>query len=58
MCGPGGTCKWGSSGSGTCVAQKAIGASCTAASGYEECTFGTTGIGGKCAYPTAAAICK
>jgi hypothetical protein len=57
MCGPGGTCKWGS-GTGTCLAQKALGASCTAASGYEECTFGSTCLGGKCAYPTAAAICK
>lgn len=58
LCGPGGTCKWGTSGVGTCVAQKPIGAVCTAASGYEECAFGTACIGGKCAYPTAAAICK
>lgn len=58
MCGPGGTCNYGSSGSGTCVAQKAIGASCSAASGYEECAFGTTCLGGKCVYPTAAAICQ
>jgi hypothetical protein len=58
MCGPGGTCKWGTGGTGTCLAQKAIGASCTAASGYEECTFGSACIGGTCAYPTAAAICK
>jgi hypothetical protein len=57
MCSAGGTCKW-DSGTGTCVAEKAIGASCTAASGYEECTIGATCIAGKCAYPTAAAICK
>lgn len=58
MCGPGGTCKWGTTGSGTCLAQKAIGAACTAASGYEECAFGAMCLGGQCAYPTAAAICK
>jgi hypothetical protein len=58
MCGPGGTCNWGTSGSGTCVAQKAVGASCTAASNYPECAFGSACIGGTCAYPTAAAICK
>lgn len=58
MCAQGGTCKYGAGGSGTCVAQKPIGASCTSASGYEECAFGTSCIGGKCAYPTAAAICQ
>jgi hypothetical protein len=58
LCAAGGTCKWNSGGTGACVAEKAIGASCTAASGYEECTFGTTCIAGTCAYPTAAAICK
>jgi hypothetical protein len=57
MCAQGGTCNWGN-GSGSCVAQKAIGAACSTTSGYEECTFGTACIGGKCAYPTAAAICK
>lgn len=58
LCGPGGTCAWGGGGSGTCVVPKAIGASCTAASGYEECAFGSVCLAGKCAVPTAAAICK
>lgn len=58
MCNTGAVCSnYGSGGTGTCVAEKGIGAACSAADG-DECTFGTACIGGKCAYPTAAAICK
>jgi hypothetical protein len=58
MCASGGTCKPGTTGSGTCVAEKGIGDLCSGSSGYDECTFGTACIAGGCAFPTAAAICK
>jgi hypothetical protein len=58
MCETGGTCKPGASGSGTCVAEKAIGDACSASAAYSECAFGTACVRGKCAYSTAAALCK
>lgn len=58
MCASGGTCKPGTTGSGTCVAEKALGEACTGGAGYDECAFGTKCIAGTCAYRTAAAICK
>lgn len=58
LCNAGLACKYGSAGSGTCIATKPLGTACTKPNGFDDCTFGTSCIAGTCAYPTAAAICK
>lgn len=57
LCEAGGSCRWGSNGSGICVTEIAEGGACNATN-KGECAVGTTCVNGACGYATAAALCK
>lgn len=57
LCEAGGSCRWGTTGSGTCVTEIAEGGACNATN-KGECAVGTTCVNGACGYATAAALCK